>query len=451
MPRIYGTSLNTNESAFPTSYKIDYINLVNHNGDVRDIQNIVTDFSIVESIYVPSIILNLNIKDTVNLLEEFQLSGQEQIDIRVSRRKSFGSTEESKIELTFICTEFPAYGKFNNYTQAYSIKGISRHAYASKFQKISRAFNGSAKEFVTDVLVNDLGYEDYLIYASERDTFSASFIVPNLAPLDAISWALRRSFDQAGSPWYCYETLSGGMAIVPQSELVSKEVWRTFREGKHFNHVPYTAEDYKERQERILSISSNLKLSKYIAGANGGYGSTSEYIDIAKKNRNAVKFDYQKFYEEMILLNDDQNNLNPDFGKDIPGIEQSISKMNQAAINYIPTNSLAFPDGNNYHADTRAARINRAQSYLENLENVTHEIKVAGDFGLAAGKIVELVLTKSIDPNVTVKNSQNPNVSDRSDRALSGKHLVTSVVHNFAEEYYCEMKVKKDSVTVDYY
>jgi hypothetical protein len=125
--------------------------------------------------------------------------------------------------------------------------------------------------------------------------------------------------------------------------------------------------------------------------------------------------------------------------------------MSNALINYIPINSKAFKDTKNFHSGTLDGRINRAQSYLDNLDNVTHDLKVAGDFGLSAGKVVELLVSQSIDPTVTVKGAKETNPIDRYDDALSGRHLITSVVHNFAEEYFCEMKIKKDSVSVSYY
>lgn len=447
MPRILGTSLHTNEVGFPTSYKLDSIVLTNHSGASTDIQALVTDFSIVESIYNPSLLLTVNIKDQVNFLEEYQLSGQETVRVKLTKRR-FDAPDATEINRTFQISEYPLYGKFPNHLQVYTLKGISEFAYLSRFKKISRAFRGDVRDFIMEVLTNadDLGYTQE-VYISDRDALNASFIVPNLNPLDAIYWVLRRSFDQTGSPWYCYETLDGGIRIEPQSEMVRQSIHRTYKEGTYFRHEPYTPEDYEEREERILSLSSDLKMSKYIAGANGAYASTSEYIDIATKTIRKSKFDYGKEYFSMKWLNEDANNLSPDFGFQ----EKPLSSFNQAQINYIPLNSTAYVGSTNYHAGTQDGRINRAQSYTDNLDNISHEIKIAGDFGINAGKVVELQLNKSVDPAVTLKNSKASENASNRDEALSGRHLVSSVSHNFGEEYFCELKVKKDSVSVTYY
>jgi len=443
MPKLVGSTLTGLQVAVPTSYRLNYVNLTNHNGDTTDIQALVTDFSIAESIYLPSLILTVNVKDNVNFLEEFQLSGQEQISIGISRAKEFGTDEEVTLDLDFYVTEYPTYGKFNNHTQVYAIKGISEHAYRSKFNKISRAFSGNAKDLIYSILTQDLNYSDEWIDVSGKDMLNASLIVPNLAPIDAIAWILRRCYDQTGSPWYCYETMKEGIAIYPQSELVAGDIFRTFEEGKFFKFDIFSVEDYRERQRRILSMASDMRMSKYIGGAKGAYGSRSVYVDIAKKTIGSHRFNYNDDYDEMVWLNDKSSNLDEDFGFD----QKSIATMHDAQINYIPTNSMAFERSKNYHSGTADGRINRAQSYLENLDNLTHEIKVAGDFGLSAGKVVELLIPKAIDPTVDIQNAKKTIISQIYDDVISGKYLITSVVHNFGEEYFCDIKIKKDSLS----
>ena len=444
MPRVTGSILNTNEVAYPTSYKMDSLVLRNHEGREIDISAIVTDFSVTESIYVPSIMLSVNVKDQVNLLEEFQLSGQESLRLKLSKRR-MEDQEDTEVDRYFIVTEYPTYGKFPNHLQTYTIKAISDFAYRSKFKKISRAFSGDVKDFIRAVLEHDLGVDPENVHISDRDAYSASFVVPNLEPLDAISWVLRRTYDGTGSPWYMYETFNEGIFVEPQSEMVSRNAYYTYKEGKFFNRDPYTKEDYKERRERILSLASDLRMSKYIAGSSGAYGSTSEYIDISNKTRLKTKFNYTDEYPSMVWLNRGKNNLNPSFGFD----QTPLSAFNQAQINYIPLNRKAFANHTNYHHGTFGGRINRAQSYLDNLDNITHDIKIAGDFGVSPGKVVGLELRKSIDPQakVTGENSES-DYSDPFDRALSGNYLVSSVVHKFEQEYFCEVRLKKDSVNI---
>ena len=169
--------LNTNESRVPEAYTIDSIMLRNYVGDIWDIQKIVTDFTITESIYHPGLVLSLNIKDVVNFMEEHRLTGHETITVNLSR-KSFRSEAASKDKTTypeidqsvshlFYIAEYPLYGKFDNRVQVYTLKGVSKHLYLSKFKKISRAYTGNIANFIKDVFETDLDVDSKNIILSK--------------------------------------------------------------------------------------------------------------------------------------------------------------------------------------------------------------------------------------------------------------------------------------------
>ena len=136
MPRIVNSSVNTNDVVFPTSYRLREITLTNHEGREADIKQLVTDFTITESIYLPSLVLELNVKDPLNLVEEFQLSGQEKIKITISK-KPHDSNDVQTITKEFYVTEYPVYGKYPNRLQVYKLKGVSEHALDRKSTRLN--------------------------------------------------------------------------------------------------------------------------------------------------------------------------------------------------------------------------------------------------------------------------------------------------------------------------
>lgn len=445
--------------AYPTAYRVYEAVIVNHSGRSYDIYPIVTDFSITESLYSPSLILSINIKDTVGLMEELQLSGQERIQLKIWKTWANldGEIEEHYIDHVFLVSEYPGYAKFANHTQVYTIKGVSPHAFYNKFKKISRSFTGTIQDFVFNVLTQDLKYDAASIVKSSRPTASVSFIVPNLSPIDAIAWALRRAYDSSGSPWYCYETLNEGpdperpggkIWILPQSDLV--ELYEAYpaddspyEEATIYHHKPYTPEDFEERRRRILSISSSINLSKYIAGGSGAFGSTTEYIDIATKTRTRKKFNYRDEYSQMKWANSNGKNLSTTFRVN----DQDLAALADAKLNYVPINSKAFESTGNYHSTTKNGMINRAHSYIENLDTITHDVTVAGDFYLNSGNRIALKIQKALDPSAQVTGSRNTAAqSDPFDLMLSGEYIVTSVVHNFKDQHTCTVRAKRDSM-----
>ena len=231
MADLSNISLNSAEALIPTAYSIQEIIFRNHSGKELDLKALITDFSITESIYRPSLLLSMNVKDPVNIMEELQISGQETIRVTLAR-KPYGEDIEDLVSLNFIVTEYPIFGRFANRLQVYSLRGVSPHAYVSELKKVSRAFSGTIQDFVSEVLKDDLGISDDMMEISAASTAFISFIVPNMAPLDAIHWAIRRAYDQAGSPFYFYQRLDGVIVLESQAEMVSRDAYKEYKDGK---------------------------------------------------------------------------------------------------------------------------------------------------------------------------------------------------------------------------
>ena len=132
--------------------------------------------------------------------------------------------------------------------------------------------------------------------------------------------------------------------------------------------------------------------------------------------------------------------------KDIKSGAFTISKFSDANINYVPVNSGAYgTTGANYHNPTRNKVINIAQSVNENLDMMIHDFSVAGDLELNCGKIVLLSISPAVDPGAKRMNGGIFNAEH--DEFFTGKYIVASIIHKFAETYFCDVRVKTDSLS----
>ena len=442
MSRQNNVELNSSKIFVPSAYRVSEIVLENHAGEEYDIKRIVADFSITESIYRSTLTLNIGIRDDGNFMEQAGLTGHEWIYVVLNRVLPDGTTQN--VSLWFRVTEYPVFAKYDNSVQVYRIGGISDHAFVSKFKKISRAFNGKISDFIESVLKNDLNYLS--LELGSDSTGSAAFIVPNMEPIDAMHWALRRAFTQEGSPFYLFQTLDGKIHLKSQADLVRQDPYREYTQAKFFQYDldKNIKEAYNERASRILSIVSDLNMSKPMQAMNGAFASRSEYIDISTKTVESFTFDYLEKFGQFPSL-EGYPLLSPQF--EIENQEYA-NTYERCKINYIPINSLAFSNVGNYHSSASRGVLNYAQSQLENLDTQQHTITLNGDFKLNCGKIVSLKLPPSVDPKPEKQNSHSSDNSQIDDY-LSGNYISSSVVHNFAEEYFIEMKVKRDSIQVD--
>lgn len=435
-----------NEVLTPIAYAIEGIFLTDHTGQNEyDIQALVTDFSITESIYRPALTLSMNVKDPVNFMSQARISGHEKIRVELRRKKysgEVGGGNEEKVDLTFYVTEYPVYGKANNLVQAYSIRAVTKHGYISKLKKISRHFNGNISEIVESIATNELGIDPRNLVLSDQPTGQINIIFPNLEPIDAIYWILRRAYDAHGGPFYFYQALDGKVYLQSQTDLVQKSSYKEYREAKFFDTNPGSVASYDELASRIISLSSELNLAKAYQASKGAYASRSIYVDISQKRINIADFDYldsasrMPSVEAYPLLSDEFK----------PEESQSLNKYTFAKINYIPTNEYAISGGYNYNSSTYAGAINKAASCAETLDSIQHEVTLAGDFQLNCGKVISLKLPPAIDPRIEKKGYTVTGETLEEDPFLSGGYLVTAVQHNFSEDYFVDVRVKRESL-----
>lgn len=456
MPNIRGNiKPNTDKALTPTAYALNAITLTNHKGIGADIQNIVIDFSITESLYTAAMIVRINIKDTANFIEEYQLIGQETIEIRMGRH-DFTSPDWTDIDLTFYVTEYPIFGRGEQQnTQAYTIVGVSKQAYVSQFKRVSRAVNSPISTEIERILSQDLLISDKDIGYIEDTVGRFNGVLPLMHPLDTAYWLLRRAYDQKSRPFFLYESMIDGIRMESLTTLIDEKKnpnYRTYRDAKIFYSTPGTEEYFKESIERILDISSDFKLSKVLPTiGNGAFASKSVFLDLATKTINSQLFSYASLDPKLTL--NKNTTLSNSFGVPYSGESdiRAIDKTYDAFAEYVPINSLAYStDGSakSYH-DLMVDRLGAYNSLTETLDTITHEIFTAGDFSMRPGRKITLEIPKAIDLKQFDRKTMKGNFDDYFDRTVSGKYLVTAVIHQFDSEYHCRMRIKRDSFTYD--
>lgn len=464
------------ELHIPEAYRVESILLENHYGMVYDLSSLQTDFSITESIYHAGLILSINIKDSINFFEIGQLTGQETITVNLtqgvkgesdSKKIPIGTEPEAginnnkprtkprTISRMFVVTEYPLYGKIENRTEVYTIKGVSRHIYLSKLKKISRAFTGKMSDFIKNTLIEDLGVDELDIVQSKQSSPLVSFIVPNLNPVDAILWVLRRCYDSHGSPWYCYETLDGKIHIESHMDINAKAKESNINEysdGQFFQYEARSAKNFEQRKGRILNLASNIGISKYLSSINGAYASKSVYVNISSKKIETLDFNYKVEFPKMAKIGSNSilsNAFFPETRKIIYNPDDpasviygsALSDFSDANVNYISLNEKSLENNSNYHSATKDKFINIANSVNENMQFMSHDFNIAGDLDFHSGKIVKLLLRSTFKPTDDL-NEMN---KGENQKMFSGYYLITSVSHKFEKHYYCDVRANTDA------
>ena len=428
----------TNKSITPGAYKIKLVELFNHAGESLEIQNIITKITITESIYSNTLICKANVRDTTNLVEDFPLIGQERVRIKFERIGEDGT--DKGIDLEFYITEYPLYGRGREkHVQVFSFTGISKHAYISRFKKISRAVEGLTSDEISNIITKDLGSDKFVLNNPPISRFKGT--INTQTPLDAAEWLRKKTFDDKQAPYYLYQTLNGDINLSSHTELVEQEKYLDYYSSRDFNHQPNTEEDYLERKHRILEITSDLKLGKIFQAIDGAYASENFYLDIGNKTFTSTEFSHS-------LEGNSLGKKSP-FSSNFLIEDELINNKFQSHHEYISTNAFAFDTADKNYNEMKKESGGITKAFVENLETITHDLKLFGDFDLNAGKVIDIKLPRAVEPAIqrdVVSKTQNGYI----DEHLSGKYLITSSIHTFENgEYFTQLKIKRDSFTID--
>lgn len=469
----------------PHAYFVDEILLTNAGFKtpvgVVDIQGLVTEVTIIESIYSPNLICQLTVRDPSNLIETLPIYGFETISIKM-RRQQGPEGEEQIIDRLFYITEYPVYGKGRNeHVQVYTMKGVSYHAWKNPLLKISRFYDGLISDEIAKIAKD--AFDLNVIVEGEPEPKGRG-VINVQSPLQAIDWFRRRTFDPFGAPFYFYETLQNKeneIFFSSHSILADKPIHGEYFETRLYGEAAGTQADYDERKVKITSSASNLNVSKFLPISSGTWASENNYLDIATRTFRKSFFNYKEQFplistifktdvlEQPITYEIDENNLksNPiepgdEPSKDNVNVEaETISTEVFSHREHVSLNSQAYYDElastpefpvlsetqnyMNWATGEDFQRIPVSQSFHGIFNALTHDVTLYGDFELNAGKTIDLYFPKSIDPTVRTDAKAEP-----WDANLSGKYIVVSVIHQFKDqEYHVNARVKRDSTVQD--
>lgn len=416
--------------ASPKSFFIEEALLTANNGNEFDIKSFIQDIKITESIYRSGITATIYLLDSVNLVDRLKFAGNEKINLLIQRRElPTGDLKQYKIELYI--AEVREYTKYRPGTSAYTLMCVSKHAYINNVKVLKRAFEGTIGDLIQKIVKNDLLTEPHFINTSSKGLIKG--IYPKLRPLSAISWLLKHSYEES-TPFFFYETLSNGIIYDSYKNLIAKDVLDEYNNFPNYktDRTSKPEEVYEEERKKIVKVNSNLNISKYVASSKGAFGSQLHKIDIYNKKSEKIGFNYKN----MLKLNDNDPVID---AIEVGG--RKLTDWNEGKNYFISLNSGAFSGFDNYHKPADST-ILKAEAYIANMDSIVQEVILPGDFDMESGSTINLNILKSAD----ITEEQIEGETDLRDVQLSGKHLITSITHQFGSEgYFMTVTVKKDS------
>ncbi len=424
MSRYNSKLANGSDAIIPSSYELQEAILTCSNGTEYNIVDLIASLSIEESLYSGSLQGEVSILDAANMLEKVKCVSGEGLHLVLKRRLKDG--QQDKYSHKFRIAEIHSYAKLSPGTATYVFRVVSEHAYISQSKTISKPFNNVPGQLIKNICTDELSIDEKELSINTETKQTIVGVYPRMRPMYLINWLARRSYDN-GTPFFFYETLGHGIFFDSYENLINKDSYREYKYAPHINTIVGSEENNKILARKVLTLSSEFNMSQYMNIGAGAYSSTLHTIDIATKSYETQTHSYS---DSKLRLN--ANGVLPK-GSQIQ--ERPLEEHRDSTNFYISLNTSAVSGGSSYQAPANSD-ILTANAYVQNMDTLELSVEIYGDFNLCTGMCIDINVVKSIEAGDTQRGK---------DLFLSGKYIVSSILHEFKDEYRMKLLLKKDS------
>ena len=211
-------------------FYIESIAIVNQSGDIVDIRKIVNNFRMYESIYDAFTTADVTVIDGVNLIKNFEFTGQENLRISVRQKEGLEdkSNKEQSIDRTFRIYKIHNIQRINETTQSYQLLCHDPRLTQVKKARVSQCFYGSYSAILLGIMTDTIKLRPEETEAWV-DTLPANqqFLAPDMTVENVIKYVTKNANTSSNAPWrnscFFYQTLNGGFRFHDIQEMYQRE------------------------------------------------------------------------------------------------------------------------------------------------------------------------------------------------------------------------------------
>lgn len=407
-------------------YNLEYCTLLLDDGTSADLQPIASEINIFQELSSHYMSCAIVVDDALNIIGGLSsteyVGGVNGVGAVVMR---FGTTDEEgkthkPIELIFGIYKVTNRARVKEKQETYTLHGISQEAYATKSQKISRAYGKGGGGLISNMITGI--HKEFFDTKKPLDADSTKglhkYVIPYMSVDDTIELMRLEAVSDSRTPYFFFYETFEGFKFKDLNTLVRQEPVEKYK------YLPMNFEivdkDNKE-SDAVNIMSFSIKTGKdYLSKIqNGQFKSKTLNIDLHRKSTNVVKFDYEKNFR----------NIKTFSNKKYPSTELSDDAR------YLMITSRTGHDSDSVLSAESPVpkKINQTKSlqnaYREIIFNQMISVTIPGDSNINAGQVIEL--------DIPVASVTDDKEQDRkADKYLSGKFLVARVRHKMQGETY---------------
>lgn len=400
------------------------------------VENVTTDLDIYEHLDKPYLTGSLVFVDSQGIFTGIDFIGGERINITIrSTRK-----DSKAIVKTFYVTSVMNTQKVNDQNEAIGLYMIEDIGYFSNLINVNKSYRGSCYRIIRRIANDYFNRAVTKIGADKQPSFTA--VVPNLNPIETLSWIKNKATDANGFPFFLYSTLV-------EQDIKFSSLTSLIDQGTMNPFVPFTfwqststADNRTVQRRTINSYTYADAENLFQLIRDGVVGSNYTYIDTFSGTQTEFQFDVMK------------DALNPYLNKKIDRgstqtlpMDEKLLTFSGISINKVPSRNISQIVGNGAYNSPE----NKSLSYNEESEESGYKRKAVsramlkfltkapvsitvngqdfldGDYSTTIGSKLRVEFINS-----TVE-SQSEN---RLDPKRSGDFLIYAARHMFKKERY---------------
>lgn len=211
-----------------------------------DIVGLVSDMEIFEHIDLPYITGQIAFIDTLRLYDRLDIQGAEFCTLTFRNAEEEGAYVEHRFVISKIITN----KKANEQTDLVMLHLIEDILFLSNLKNVNKCYQGSPNEIIKKIAAEWLNYEVAEIY-SEVFQKKMKVIIPNLTPIDALSWIKNRGTTTEGFPTYLFSSFTQNTLIYADLKTMIEN--EPINKKSPFIHGP-TDHDLEKLSYRLVPI-----------------------------------------------------------------------------------------------------------------------------------------------------------------------------------------------------
>lgn len=410
--------------------------------NVIDIRNNIVEIVFYESLNKPFIDARIVVLDDFGLRNDLSTSGTERLNIVVA---DGNEPLQGVIQKTFFFSKVNDVEKTNERSELLSIDLVEEHVFLNAIKSISRSYESTLEEAISDIAARDLGKT-----VVETEFFENSaqgerkFVIPYMSPLEAISWLKDRMTTRTGSPSYLCADLYSQFLYFESLDNLLQEEPINIKLPLRFTDASASADDEMEglkiyyQIKNFQEVDADDMLSLYEEGAIGsGYTNIDAGTGQAFSSHVTIREVLEDFYTVGVMpRSSHQTVFDPSLSIDgRPSDEYDALNIHQV------TSSKTYGQFKSYHDEQPVIEgLNISESRLKIKNKIIRQVlrKNVIDIEMNGALFLEKRISPGRRMRVLFLNSNtkadSKDLSKSIDVKKSGDYLLTNTFHRMSSD-----------------